>query len=222
MQPREHFTQQLDALHAELRSLGQMVVAAITWSLDALSRQDVAVARRIVADDQDIDRAQYTIEDHAITVIATQQPVAGDLRQLIATIQTAAELERCADYAKSIARIVIRDAGQPALDPPAGMAQMSVQALAMLPRGAGGIYSTGWRGGAQAGRGRRPGRRASEAGARRPDRTPRARASQRRAAGRYAGRDANPGAHRRPSHQHRRAGGLYGQRRAGRAELNKA
>jgi phosphate transport system protein len=132
MQPREHFTQQLDALHAELRSLGQMVVAAITWSIDALSRQDVAVARRIVADDQDIDRAQYTIEDHAITVIATQQPVAGDLRQLIATIQTAAELERIADYAKSIARIVIRDAGQPALDPPAGMAQMAVQALAML------------------------------------------------------------------------------------------
>jgi phosphate transport system protein len=132
MHPREHFTQQLDALHAELRSLGQMVVAAITWSLDALSRQDVAVARRIVADDEDIDRAQYTIEDHAITVIATQQPVAGDLRQLIATIQTAAELERSADYAKSIARIVIRDAGQPALDPPAGMTQMSVQALAML------------------------------------------------------------------------------------------
>jgi phosphate transport system protein len=61
MHPREHFTQQLDALHAELRSLGQMVVAAITWSIDALSRQDVAVARRIVADDQDIDRAQYTI-----------------------------------------------------------------------------------------------------------------------------------------------------------------
>ncbi len=177
MQPREHFTQQLDALHAELRSLGQMVVAAITWSLDALSRQDVAVARRIVADGQDIDRAQYTIEDRSIMVIATQQPVAGDLRQLIATIQTAAELERCADYAKSIARIVIRDAGRLNARHASRHGPDVGAGAGHLPhRGAGGIYSTGWRSGAQAGHGRRPGRRASEAGARRSNRTPWARA----------------------------------------------
>ncbi|MFL5801706.1 MAG: phosphate signaling complex protein PhoU [Roseiflexaceae bacterium] len=132
MHPREHFMQQLDALHAELRSLGQLVVAAITWSLDALNRHDVVLAQRIVADDRDIDRAQYTLQDHAIVVIATQQPVAGDLRQLIAAIETASELERIADYAKSIARIVIRDAGRSSLDPPAGMAQMAERALAML------------------------------------------------------------------------------------------
>ncbi len=132
MHPREHFMQQLDALHAELRSLGQLVVAAITWSLDALNRHDVVLAQRIVADDRDIDRAQYTLQDHAIVVIATQQPVAGDLRQLIAAIETASELERIADYAKSIARIVIRDAGRSSLDLPAGMAQMAERALAML------------------------------------------------------------------------------------------
>jgi phosphate transport system protein len=132
MHTREHFSQQLEALHAELRSLGQLVVAAITWSLDALNRQDAVVAQRIIADDRDIDRAQYTLQDHAIVVIATQQPVAGDLRQLIATIETASELERIADYAKSIARIVIRDVGEASLDPPAGMAQMAERALAML------------------------------------------------------------------------------------------
>jgi phosphate transport system protein len=132
MHTREHFSQQLEALHAELRSLGQLVVAAITWSLDALNRQDAVVAQRIVADDRDIDRAQYTLEDHAITVIATQQPVAGDLRQLIATIQTAGELERIADYAKGIAKIIVRGAGRSSLDPPAGMAQMAERALAML------------------------------------------------------------------------------------------
>jgi phosphate transport system protein len=132
MHTREHFSQQLEALHAELRSLGQLVVAAITWSLDALHRQDVTVAQRIIDDDHDIDRAQYILEDHAIGVIATQQPVAGDLRRLIATIQTAGELERIADYAKSISKVVIREAGQPALDPPAGIAQMVERALAML------------------------------------------------------------------------------------------
>ena len=132
MQPREHYMQQLEALHAELRALGQLVVAAIGWSLDALNRQDAVVARRVIDDDQDIDRAQYTLEEHAITVIATQQPVAGDLRQLIATIETAAELERIADYAKSIAKIVLRDADQPPIEPPVGIAQMAERALAML------------------------------------------------------------------------------------------
>ena len=87
MHPREHYIQQLEALHAELRALGQLVVATIGWSLDALNRQDTVVAQRVVDDDQDIDHAHYTLEDHAITVIATQQPVAGDLRQLIAAIE---------------------------------------------------------------------------------------------------------------------------------------
>jgi phosphate transport system protein len=132
MQPREHYIQQLEALHAELRALGQLVVATIGWSLDALNRQDTVVAQRVVDDDQDIDHAQYRLEEHAITVIATQQPVAGDLRQLMATIETAAELERIADYAKSIAKIVLRGAGQPPLEPPAGIAQMTERALAML------------------------------------------------------------------------------------------
>lgn len=132
MHPREHYTQQLEALHAELRALGQLVVAAITWSLGALNRQDITVAQRVVADDRDIDHAQYTLEEHAIGVIATQQPVAGDLRRLIATIEIASELERIADYAKSIARIVIREAERPPLEPPAGLAEMADRALTML------------------------------------------------------------------------------------------
>ena len=132
MPPREHYTQQLEALHAELRALGQLVVAAITWSLDAFNRQDGSVAQRVVADDHDIDRAQYILEEHAVGVIATQQPVAGDLRQLIAAIEIASELERIADYAKSIAKFVIRDVEQPSLEPPGGMAEMADRALAML------------------------------------------------------------------------------------------
>jgi phosphate transport system protein len=132
MPPREHYTQQLEALHAELRALGQLVVAAITWSLGAFDRQDIPVAQRVVTGDRDIDHAQYTLEEHVITVIATQQPVAGDLRLLIATIQIASELERIADYAKGIAKIVIGDMEQPPLDPPAGMAEMARQALSML------------------------------------------------------------------------------------------
>lgn len=135
MPTRDHYTQQLEALHAELRALGQLVVAAITWSLDALNRQDSTVAQRVIEGDRDIDHAQYTLEDHTISVIATQQPVAGDLRRLIATIEVASELERIADYAKSIAKIVIRTAEHPALEPPAGIAEMAERALTMLNEG---------------------------------------------------------------------------------------
>lgn len=131
MPPRDHYAQQLEALHAELRSIGQLVVAAITWSLGAFNQHDTTIAQRVVADDRQIDHAQYTLEEHAVGVIATQQPVAGDLRRLIAMIAIASELERIGDYAKSIAKSVIRNVEQP-LEPPAEIAQMADRGLAML------------------------------------------------------------------------------------------
>jgi len=132
MQPREHFMHQLETIHNELRSLGELVAAAIARAVDALMEQDIAAARSIVADDQHIDRAQYALEEHAVAVIATQQPVAGDLRRLIAAIAIASELERIADYAKGIAKLTIRDAERPWVPVPDGLTQMAEQARAML------------------------------------------------------------------------------------------
>lgn len=54
---REHFTQQLETIHNELRALGELVAAAIARAVDALMEQDIAAARGIVADDPQIDRA---------------------------------------------------------------------------------------------------------------------------------------------------------------------
>lgn len=132
MRPRQHYIQQLEALHAELRALGQMVVAAITQAIDALSRQDAEAASRIVADDQAIDRAQYALEEHVLSVMATQQPMAGDLRRLVAAIEIAGELERIADYAKGIAKITVRGAGQPLAKPLVDIPEMARQAIEML------------------------------------------------------------------------------------------
>lgn len=132
MRPRQHYIQQLEALHAELRALGQMVVAAITQAIDALSRQDAEAASRIVADDQAIDRAQYALEEHALSVMATQQPMAGDLRRLVAAIEIAGELERIADYAKGIAKITVRGAEQPLAKPLVDIPEMARQAIEML------------------------------------------------------------------------------------------
>src|SRR5439155_19665993 len=74
MRPREHYTQQLEALHTELRALGQMVLAAITQAVDALNRGDVAAAESIVAGDRRIGEAQYALEGRVVGVIATNLP----------------------------------------------------------------------------------------------------------------------------------------------------
>src|SRR5687768_6879975 len=99
MRPREHYLQQLEELHSELRALGQLVVVSITQAIDALRQQEVEAARRIVAEDRRIDEAQYALEEHALVIMATQQPMAGDLRRLVAAIAIASELERIGDYA---------------------------------------------------------------------------------------------------------------------------
>ena len=132
MRPREHYVQQLEALHTEIRALGQMVIVSITRAIDALRRQDTEAAQRIRADDERIDQAQAALEEHALTIMATQQPMAGDLREIIAAIEIASELERIGDYAKAVAKITIRNAGQPLVVPLVDIPQMAEKAINML------------------------------------------------------------------------------------------
>jgi phosphate transport system protein len=132
MRPREHYIQQLEALHTEIRALGQVVIVSITRAIDVLRRQDVEAAQRIRADDERIDQAQAALEEHALMVMATQQPMAGDLREIIAAIEIASELERIGDYAKGVAKITIRNADQPLVSPLVDIPQMAEQAINML------------------------------------------------------------------------------------------
>ena len=83
MRPREHYEQQLEGLHTELRALGQMVIVSITRAVAALRQQDIDAAKQIIADDDRIDQAQYRLEEHALVVMATQQPMARDLLRIV-------------------------------------------------------------------------------------------------------------------------------------------
>ena len=132
MRPREHYVQQLEALHTEIRALGQVVIVSITRAIDALRRQDIEAARRIKVDDERIDQAQAALAEHALTIMATQQPMAGDLREIIAAIEIASELERIGDYAKGIAKITIRNADQPLVKPLVDIPLMAEKAINML------------------------------------------------------------------------------------------
>jgi phosphate transport system protein len=82
-----------------------MVEQSVLDSLDALKRRDLAKARRIYAEDQQVNEKRYSIESNCITLIATQQPMARDVRFLAAILEIITELERIGDYAKGISKI---------------------------------------------------------------------------------------------------------------------
>lgn len=116
MRARFHFDDDLSTLTGEVQRLGKMVVQAVQEAFRSLRERDTDRARRVIEHDRDINQAERDIEAHALRLIATQQPVASDMRRLIVAIEVAGELERIADYAKGIARMALRDAPAP---PPA-------------------------------------------------------------------------------------------------------
>ena len=130
--PREHYDQQLRSLQDDLLRLASLVESSIARALTALQNQDVDEARRVIADDDHIDRRQYALEDKALLLIARQAPVAADLRAISAIISIASELERIGDYAEGIAEITIRGANEPLLKPLIDVPHMAELALGML------------------------------------------------------------------------------------------
>lgn len=132
MRTREHYDAELATLQHQLHDLGVLAVTAIDRALDALTRQDHALARQVAEDDALIDRAQHLLDEHAISLIALQQPVARDLRRILATIAISSELERIADYGKGIARLVIGGDGASPLEAPSDLLRLGAMARASL------------------------------------------------------------------------------------------
>ncbi len=114
---RVSFDLQLTALQERLVSLGSMVAQAQEQAVRALAERDGQLAQELIAADQSINRAQHEIEEQCLLLIASQQPVARDLRLIFSISSIAWELERMADHAKGIAVIAVRLADQPMLKP---------------------------------------------------------------------------------------------------------
>lgn len=102
---REIYNQQLKKLQDEVLALGSMVEDALSNSVEALKQRNMVRSRRLIKDDQLINAKRFAIEEEALTLIATQQPVASDMRVLAAILEIVTELERIGDYAKGIANI---------------------------------------------------------------------------------------------------------------------
>ena len=105
--PRETFDREINQLQDQLMAMGIMVEQAVNAAVDTLRHGNRKAARRIMEADQQINEKRYMIEHNTLTLIATQQPMARDLRLLAAILEIITELERIGDYGKGIARIVL-------------------------------------------------------------------------------------------------------------------
>ena len=134
MSGRHAFEAALQALQDDVLVLGDRVENALLDSIDALKARDFEASRAIIAEDKAIDAMRYKIEADALALIATQQPMAGDMRMIAAALFIANELERIGDYAKSLGRVNVRIGDEPLMKPLIDMPRMTEQAEAMLGR----------------------------------------------------------------------------------------
>lgn len=129
---REKYGRELQRLEDDILVLGSMVEDALIDAVDALKRRDLESARTVIAGDRPINQKRFDIEEDVIVLIATQQPMAGDLRTLAAILEISTELERMGDYAKGIARICLMMADSPPLKPLIDIPLMAVKVRDML------------------------------------------------------------------------------------------
>jgi phosphate transport system protein len=114
---RESFEAELTALKEQLLKLGTMVSDAQQRAVEALANRDDELAHEVIARDQAVNQLQRQIDEQCLFLIASQQPVARDLRTIVSISAIAAEMERMADHAKGVAVLALRLMDQPLLKP---------------------------------------------------------------------------------------------------------
>ena len=129
---RVDLDRQLKQLEQEVVFLAGSVDKAIVRSVEALKQRDLEESRQVVQEDDYIDQKRYEIEERCVDLIATQQPMAGDLRAIITLLHITVELERMGDYAEGIAKISLNIGNEPTLKPLIDIPRMAEKATLML------------------------------------------------------------------------------------------
>jgi phosphate transport system protein len=131
---RKTFETEMQQVKDEILVLGSMVEQALLDSVEALKKRDIKAAEKVFAEDQKINEKRFAIENKLMVLIATQQPMAHDLRLLASSLEIISELERMGDYAKGIANINIRMGDEPLLKPLIDVPRMAQKGVDMLHR----------------------------------------------------------------------------------------
>ena len=131
---RKTFESEIQQVRDDVLLLGSMVEQALLDSVESLKKRDIKAAEKIFAEDLEINKKRFDIENKLMVLIATQQPMAHDLRLLASCMEIISELERMGDYAKGIANINIRMGDAPLLKPLIDVPRMAQKGADMLHR----------------------------------------------------------------------------------------
>ncbi len=131
---RKSFETEIQQLKDELVVLGNLVEQQLLGAVEAFRTRDIAASKKIIEIDEDVNSKRYHIEEQVLITIATQQPMARDLRLLASILEIAGELERMGDYAKGIAKINIRMGDEELLTPLVNIPIMAKKCVSMLDR----------------------------------------------------------------------------------------
>jgi phosphate transport system protein len=132
---RTNYHREIENINATIQKMGEMVGAAAQRAVIALINRDYALAREVKREDRTTDAMRYDVENACLNLIATQQPVARDLRVLTSFSMVAVELERCGDYAKGVAKSARRISRVNSDISTYNLSQMDEMARNMLARG---------------------------------------------------------------------------------------
>ena len=134
MEIRTFFHRRLRDIQDEILVMGSMVSKNVLRSIEALKSRDLDSGHQIISDDQKVNDKRFQIEEQCIELMATQQPMASDLRIIVAVLNIITEIERIGDYAVGIARVVVMIGDEPPLKPLVDIPRMAEQAVDMLRR----------------------------------------------------------------------------------------
>jgi phosphate transport system protein len=132
--PRESFDRHLHELQDDVLVMGSMVEKALERSMEALKDRNLEMAHQVIADDAKINQKRFDIEEKCVELIATQQPMASDLRVIIAVLNIIVDLERIADHAEGNAKIEVMIGTEPPLKPLVDLPRMNQKTVDMLRR----------------------------------------------------------------------------------------
>ncbi len=131
---RATFDRQLAALRDDVLILGSMVDKAVGRSVEALKQRDLNESQVLISDDMKINRKRFDIEEKCLLLLATQQPMASDLRVIAAAMHIITDLERMGDHAEGIAKINLMMGDEPPIKPLIDIPKMTDKARDMLRR----------------------------------------------------------------------------------------
>jgi phosphate transport system protein len=132
METRTAFHKNLREVEEAVLTMGNRVVNAMERAIEALKTRNLTLAHQIIAEDTQINQQRFRIEDDCIGLIATQQPMASDLRIIVAILNIITELERIGDYAEGIAKIVIMIGDEAPLKPLVDIPRMAEITFEMI------------------------------------------------------------------------------------------